>query len=173
MHIRFYNFFWTLILALTLNGCGFHLGGYSAGKGQIIPFQTLNLKSHLPPYSNFNKALQETLNSFGINTQESSAPITLEILSENFRRTLTSLGNAGQTTTYLLSYTVRFQLIDTQQRVVLPPQHIVVTRNFSITSNQLGGDLNTQLNLQEEMQRDVIQQLIIRISSETQDRQFS
>lgn len=169
MRIRPYHFFCILIVLLTLNGCGFQLRGYR--EGQTIPFHTLYLQSS-SPYSNFTKALHQTLNSLGIDTRVSSAPMTLQILSQNFSRAITSLGNAGQTTTYLLSYTVFFQLTDRQHHILLPPQQILVTRNFSITSNQLSGDLNTQNDLQDEMQRDAIQQLITRLSSPALYRQF-
>ncbi|WP_218813659.1 LPS assembly lipoprotein LptE [Rickettsiella endosymbiont of Dermanyssus gallinae] len=170
MNIRLYHFFCLLIILLTLNGCGFQLRGYR--EGQTIPFHTLYLQSD-SPYSNFNKALRQTLNSLGIDTRVSpSAPMTLQILSQSFNRTITSLGNAGQTTTYLLSYTVFFRLMDRQQHILLPPHKILVTRNFSITSNQLSGDLNTQNDLQDEMQRDAIQQLITRLSSRALYNQF-
>lgn len=170
MNIRLYPIFCILIILLTLNGCGFQLRGYR--EGQTIPFHTLYLQSD-SPYSNFNKALRQTLNGLGIDTRVSPpAPMTLQILSQNFSRTITSLGNAGQTTTYLLSYSVLFRLMDRQNHIVLPPQQILVTRNFSITSNQLSGDLNTQNDLQEEMQRDAIQQLVTRLSSSALYRQF-
>lgn len=170
MNIRLYHFFCLLIILLTLNGCGFQLRGYR--EGQTIPFHMLYLQSN-SPYSNFNKALRQTLNSLGIDARVSSpAPVTLQILSQNFNRTITSLGNAGQTTTYLLSYIVIFQLTDRQHHILLPPQHILVTRNFSITSNQLSGDLNTQHDLQDDMQRDAIQQLITRLSSAALYRKF-
>jgi LPS-assembly lipoprotein len=170
MRIRFYHFFCTLAILLALSGCGFQLRGYQAD--QTLPFHTLYLQSN-SPYSNFNKELRQTLNTFGVNTRVSPpAPVTLHILSQNFNRTITSLGNAGQTTTYLLSFTVLFQLTDRQNHILLPPQQILATRNFSITSNQLSGDLNTQNDLQEDMQRDVIQQLITRLSSPALHRQF-
>src|SRR5437870_9265507 len=133
MNIRPYHFFCILMMLLVLNGCGFQLRGYNTA--QTIPFHTLYLQTD-SPYSSFNKALRQTLNNLGINTRVSPpAPITLQILSQNFSRTITSLGNAGQTTTYLLSYTVHFQLMDRQNHILLPPQQILVTRNFSITSN--------------------------------------
>lgn len=169
MSIRLYHFFCMLIILLTLNGCGFQLRGYRAN--QTLPFHTLYLQSN-SPYTNFTQALRQTLNSYGVNTRVSSAPLTLQILSQNFSRTITSLGNAGQTTTYLLSYSVFFQLIDTQDHILLPSQQILATRNFSITSNQLGGDLNTQNDLQDDMQRDVIQQLITRLASPALYRQL-
>ena len=162
MSTRFYQFICSLLLVLTLSGCGFQLRGYSS---QTLPFHTLYLEAN-PPYTNFNKALRQALEAIGIDTRLSPpAPITLQILSQDFTRTVSSLGNAGQTTTYLLSFTVTFQLLDRTGLILLPPQPVRATRNFSITSNQLNGDLNTQSDLEEDMQQDAIQQLITRLAS--------
>lgn len=161
MSIRYYQFFYCLLLIMALSGCGFQLRGYN----QTLPFHTLFLESS-PPYTNFSKELRQSLKTVKVDVRLSPpAPIMLQILSQNFTRTITSLGNAGQTTTYLLSFTVLFQLLDNANHVLLPPQRVRATRNFSITSNQLSGDLNTESDLKEDMQRDAIQQLIARLTS--------
>lgn len=162
MTSRFYQIFFIFLWLLLLNGCGYQLRGYGT---QTLPFHTLYLASN-PPYTDFNKALRQALETLGVNVRESPpAPITLQILSQNFTRTMTSLGNAGQTTTYLLAYTVLFQLFDSTNHKLLPPQQIRATRNFSITSNQLSGDLNTQTDLEEDLRQDVVQQLITRLDA--------
>jgi LPS-assembly lipoprotein len=170
MHkFRFFQVFCSLCLLFILTGCGFHLRGH----GITLPFRTLYLESNLP-YSNFSKELRQNLESLGVDVRLSPpAPITLQILSQDFTRTLTSLGNAGQTTTYLLSFTVLFQLVDRANQVLLPVQVIRATRNFSITATQLTGDLNTQTDLEEDMHQDAIQQLIARLSSPTLRQQLS
>ncbi|MDQ8040172.1 MAG: LPS assembly lipoprotein LptE [Rickettsiella sp.] len=168
MSTHFYQFLCSLLLTLTLSGCGFQLRGYN----QELPFHTLYLESN-PPYTNFSKELRQALKAANVDVYLSPpVPITLQIISQNFTRTITSLGNAGQTTTYLLSFTILFQLVDSSNHILLPPQQVNATRNFSITSNQLSGDLNTQIDLQEDMQRDAIQQLIARLASPALRRQF-
>ncbi len=170
MSIRFCQIFCSLLLVLTLSGCGFQLRGY--GNQQTLPFHTLYIDAN-PPYTHFNKALRQALIAVGVDVRLSPpAPITLHILSQNFTRTMTSLGNAGQTTTYLLSFTILFQLSDSAHHKLSPLQTVRATRNFSITSNQLGGDLNTQIDLQEDMQRDVIQQLIAQLAAPTVRQEF-
>lgn len=162
MSMRFYHLLCSLLLMLSLSSCGFQLRGY---EDQILPLRTLYVDTN-PPYTNFNKELRQALKANGVDVRPTPpAPFTLQILSQDFTRTVTSLGNAGQTTTYLLSFVIRFQLRDRMDTILLPPQQVRATRNFSITSNQLSGDLNTQIDLQEDMQRDVIQQLIARLAS--------
>jgi LPS-assembly lipoprotein len=169
MSMRFYQFFCSLLLMLSLSGCGFQLRGYG---DQTLLFRTLYIDTN-PPYTNFNKELRQALKANGVDVRPTPpAPLTLQILSQDFTRTVTSLGNAGQTTTYLLSFAIRFQLRDRANCILLPLQQVRATRNFSITSNQLSGDLNTQIDLQEDMQRDVIQQLMARLASPALRQQF-
>jgi LPS-assembly lipoprotein len=162
MTTRWYPLFFSLFFSFMLSACGFQLRGYG---DFALPFHTISLEAS-QPYSNFTKELQRTLESMGVHpTRATPTSIRLQILAQNFSSTTTSLGNAGQTTTYLLAYTVLFKVIDCKGHVLLAPQQIRATRTFSITSNQLAGDLNTQNDLQENMQRDAIQQLLIRLGS--------
>ena len=161
MITRFLLFF-SIFFSLMLSAWGFHLSGY--GKS-TLPFESLSLETS-QPYSNFTKALQKALENVGVHTTLATPASTrLQILAQNFARTTTSLGNAGQTTTYLLVYTLLFQLVDRTGNILLMPQQIRVTRSFSITSDQLDGDLNTENELQENMQQDIIQQIITRLAS--------
>lgn len=153
--------FFSCLLSLILSACGFQLRGY----GDFSPaFHTLSLETN-QPYSDFTKELQQTLASAGVCTTTTPTAIRLQVLAQDFTRNTTSLGNNGQTTTYLLAYNVLFQLVDCAGHILLAPQRIRATRSFSITSNQLTGDLNTENNLRENMRQDVIQQLIIQLAS--------
>ena len=163
MITRFYLLFISLFFSLLLSACGFHLSGY--GSRSTLAFESLSLETS-QPYSAFSKALQKALEAVGVHTTLATpASARLQILEQNFTRTSTSLGNAGQTTAYLLVYTLRFQLADRAGNILLMPQQIRVTRSFSITSNQLDGDLNTENKLRENMQQEIIQQIIIRLAS--------
>lgn len=157
-----YSLLVILFFSFTLTACGFQLRGHCEFS---LPFHTLSLESK-QPYSSFTKALQKALAAAGVNTLRASLTSPrLQILAQTFTRTATSLGNAGQTTTYLLVYNILFQLVDCTGHILLAPQQIQTTRTFSITSNQLAGDLNTENDLRENMQQDVIQQLLIRLGS--------
>ncbi len=161
MTTRWYLLLFSLISSFMLTACDFQLRGHCEFP---LPFHTLSLESN-QPYSNFTKDLQKALESAGVHILVTPASPRLKILAQNFTRTATSLGNAGQTTTYLLVYSILIQIIDCKGHVLLGPQQILATRTFSITSNQLAGDLNTENDLRENMQQDVIQQLLIRLGS--------
>lgn len=157
-----YRLLFILFFSFMLTACDFQLRSHCEFS---LPFHTLSLESE-QPYSPFTKELKKALATAGVDTLRipSTSP-RLQILAQNLTRTATSLGNPGQTTTYLLVYSILFQLIDGTGHILLVPQQIQATRTFSITSNQLAGDLNTENDLQENMQQDVIQQLLIRLNS--------
>lgn len=170
MTTRCYLLLFVLVFSFMLSACGFQLRGH----GEFTPpFHTLILEAN-QPYSNFIKELQKALETAGIHTSfaTTTASPRLQILAQNYTRMATSLGNAGQTTTYLLTYRILFRLIDCKGHILLGPQSILATRTFSITSNQLAGDLNTENDLRENMQQDVIQQLLIRLASPELHQQF-
>ena len=157
-----YSLLIILFFSFILTACGFQLRGHCEFS---LPFHTLYLESN-QPYNSFTQALQKALAAAGVNSLRATPTSPrLQILAQNFTRTTTSLGNAGQTTTYLLVYSILFQLVDCTGHILLAPQQIQAKRNFSITSNQLSGDLNTENDLRENMQQDVIQQLLIRLGS--------
>jgi LPS-assembly lipoprotein len=169
MKTRCYSLLFAIVFSLMLNACGFQLRGQDKFS---IPFHTLSLEAN-QPYSKFINELKKALETAGVYTP--FAPATsprLQVLAQNYTRTPTSLGDAGQTTTYLLAYRILFQLIDCKGHVLLKPQSVQATRTFSITSNQLTGDLNTENDLRENMQQDIIQQLLIRLASPDLRQQF-
>lgn len=162
MMTRWYPLLFSLFFSFMLAACGFQLRSHHEFS---FPFHRLSLESS-QPYNNFTKELQKALAAAGVYTALATpASIRLQILAQHFTRTATSLGNAGQTTTYLLAYSILFQIKDGKGDRLLAPQQIRTTRTFSITSNQLAGDLNTENDLQEKMQQDIIQQLLIRLAS--------
>lgn len=145
---------------LNLTGCGFHLRGH-----EPIPvsLRTLALRTN-DPYSAFTKQLQQTLRYSKV-CLVANAPFTLQILGENFTQLTTSMGSGGYTTTYLLTDTVSFQLLNSQQSVLGIPQVVTTTRNYSIVTNQVVSDNAAIETLRVDMRRELIFQLLNRLRS--------
>lgn len=146
---------------LLLSGCGFHLRGHEPLPPQL---QTLYLQSDAP-YGSLTKQLEQTLRSAGVvvTTEPQSAPYTLQIQNENLGQLITGQGVSGQLATYLLTYSVSYQLLDAKGRAIQPQQSIVATRSYSISANQVLGDTSVKNNLEEDMRRDLITQLLNRL----------
>lgn len=163
--------FFIVILLLSVTGCGFHMRGYEALPPQL---QHLYIQSN-NPYSPLTKQLQQMLRSSGIviSSTAQAASVTLKVLGDDNGRQITSQGVSGQLATYMLSYSVTYQLIGNDGHVIQEPQTITTTRNYVVSANQILGDLSVEQNLQNEMRRDVINQLIQRLYSKNTSQALS
>jgi outer membrane lipopolysaccharide assembly protein LptE/RlpB len=155
--------FLCLLGLLLLNGCGFALRGTTADTLPPLPFKCLTVAPLVGNSGYFYRRLQQALTRQGVYIDAPNAPLTLRLLNQQFNQMATSLGNSGQTTTYLLSFTVTFDLVNAHSVTVLPRQSIRTTRNFSISTTQLVGDLNTQMMLRQAMEEEAAQQMITRL----------
>lgn len=145
-------------LSFILSGCGFHLRGHEPLPPQlhILYLETAS------PYSPLTKQIQQTLNSIGIILVPCAqqAPVTLKILCSDFTQVITSIGSSGQITTYLLTQTITYQLMNCKGCVIHGPLIACTTRTYSIAANQILGDTAALNSLRIEMQRDVIYQIL-------------
>ena len=99
------------------------------------------------------KALQAYLRNDNITVPSTAkdATLVINLLSENAGRTLASVGSAQQTREYTLTYNVTFELTKPDGTLILGPRTIslqrnqVVAANEVLSSNNLSGDLYTQM----------------------------
>lgn len=153
-----------LILASCITGCGFRLRG---AYPQIAHLHTIYLQFDTSD-KDLAKKLQVALRNHGVTPVAAStqSPVNLRIINSNLAQTLTSTSSDMQVRNYLLTYTVQYQLIFNNAKVILAPQTITLTRAYaSSTAQLLSGDyeLNT---LQQTMRQDAITQLLERLHSE-------
>lgn len=163
-HALFYKaLFISLLCSLILWGCGFHL------RGQNIlpaPFHVLYVETE-EPYGQFESDLKATLRSSGIIlvASRNQAPITLFLSKPGIVQNSTTPAPSSQSRVFNITYAVTISLLDPRGRVLLKPQRLSSTRNLILSPNQLL-ETNNQLHLlEQEMQRDVINQLYNRLRS--------
>ena len=111
--------------------------------------------------------MQQTLRSIGVIVVPCAqqAPITLQILCADFTQTIASVSSSGQMTTYLLTQTINYQLLDCKGCVIQGPLTASTTRTYSIAANQILGDSAALNSLRVEMQRDAIYQVLNHLRS--------
>lgn len=151
------------LICLLLSGCGFRLRGC-----EPLPLQLHVLYlTGCDPYSPLMKRLRQVFRSLRVCLVNNpcGAFVTLQILSDDFHQTSTSIGTSGEVTTYLVTYCVSYQLRDSNGRILQGPQSVTTTRSYSISSSHILGDTAALDSLQEEMQRDVIYQLLTQLRS--------
>lgn len=157
------RFIIVLISLLTLSGCGFQLRGHCSLPSEL---RVLYIQSN-DPYGSFTKQVKQAF--LARNTIlaycAARAPVTLDILNDQVSHQTLSISASTQLIQYQLTYLVIYQLLDRNGQVIQPPQAITTTRTYSVNINQMlaGGDAQAQLI--QEMRRDVIFQLMTRLSA--------
>lgn len=163
---------WFLMAALSMMifACGFHLRGSEPLPASL---QTIYIQTN-QPYNSFARELRQTLRTVGVTVAQNAntTPITLQILDDTLNQQITSVSTGGQTTTYVLNYAVNYQIVDRKGIVILAPQIASARRDYSATTNQLLGDINTQNTLINDMQREVIYQILNRLRTDTTLKKF-
>lgn len=156
--------FLIICLSILLAACGFHLRGSEPMPTQL---QTLHLITS-EPYSPFTKLLERTLRNNGAqlvsNTQRANS---LQILSTSLDQQVTSIGSGGQNTIYLLTFSIKYQLLNPQGEVVQTVRTVSAAKNYSAGSNQILGDTYVQHDLIADMQHDVIYQLLNQLRTQS------
>lgn len=154
---------WSGILLCLLSGC-FHL----RNRNDMPPaLQTLFFQAE-NPYDEFTIALRESFRASGVLLVETplAAPVTFYLAKPQQTIVAGTIGTSNQTRIYSVTYTAIFSLKDAHGIILLPPQSVSVTRNLTLSANQLI-ESNNQLNLLlQQMYRDVISNIYNRLQSE-------
>ncbi len=147
--------------ALALAGCGFQLRG-SAN----LPFETLF--AVFPPGSatgtEFRRNLVHTGGTRLVDRPE-LAEARLEVLEERHDKEVVGFSSIGRPREYELRLLVRFQVLDRQGEVLVPPTELNLFRHISTTDTQYVAKEQEELMLYRDMQRDVVQQLLRRLAA--------
>lgn len=152
-----------IFTACLLTGCGFHLRAPIA----LPPsFQTVYIQSD-SPYNDLSLQLRLALNDAGAKTLSSSdnAQINLVILNENQTQVITSIASNSQVTIEIVTYTVKFQVTDANNQVLLGPRKVSVSRTYSQNSNELLSVTNDLNILLHDMRSDIVRQILDQITA--------
>ena len=149
-------------LVLALNGCGFHL----RGAAQLPPAME---RTYID-----GSATSAIVRDLRLNLEASGAEVvaspqaagaTLHILGESYERRVLSVRSNAQVSEYELIYNVRFSVVRADGVQLLEPQTVNVSRDYRYDPNQVLGASSEESLLQQEMQRDVSQLILRRLSS--------
>ncbi len=136
-------------LLLSLTGCGFHLRG-----AESLPPELKTLFLLATPYAPLTLELTQTLRSAGIIIVQDvrGAPITLQIINEQFNQQLLNISANTQVTTYNLQYIVTIQLLNSDGKVIYGPMNVQTNASYAASDTQIMGD-NSQLDAQQNLMR--------------------
>jgi LPS-assembly lipoprotein len=98
-------------------------------------------------------------------TDRKQADAALEVLSEGRDKQVLSLNSQGRVREYTLLYRLSFRVVDKEGRQLLAPTELVIRRIQSFNESQVLAKEAEEATLYREMQSDLVQQVLRRISA--------
>jgi LPS-assembly lipoprotein len=150
-----------LALAGLTASCGFQLRGQAS-----LPFETLYVA--VPAISQLGTELKRNIIA-GTRTKlvndQSQAQAILSVSAEDRSKTILSFDTSGRVREFQLRYRLSFRVHDAKGRDYLPQSEIRLTRDISFNDAQVLAKETEELLLYRDMQSDMVQQILRRLSS--------
>ncbi|OGT11942.1 MAG: hypothetical protein A2X77_05445 [Gammaproteobacteria bacterium GWE2_42_36] len=146
-----------------LNGCGFHL----VGTADLPPsLKTLYINS-ASPYSDLTKTVRQMLESSHVQVVRNpkEAPLTLDLISENFATTQTTIGGNDQMQNYVATYSVTYDLKNAQGQMVAGPFTSQKQENITILQNEVITNSNKLTDAQQALTQKVAEDILFHLSA--------
>ena len=155
----------SLLLATALAGCGFQLRGTAE-----LPFDTLFI-----PEANTGIGLDLKRNiQSGTRTRVVDDPklaqAVLQFTEDAREKHILSLSGTGRVREYQLRQRVSFRVHDGKTSEFLPSSQIVLMRDFTYNDTEVLAKDAEEAQIYREMQFDMVQQILRRISAATPPR---
>lgn len=147
---------------LLLSSCGFHL------RGTLDMPPWLNNVAIVMHNGHHDLAglLKSQLQAYHINivSDPSRASYVLIIENDDLQQQITSVSASTTPRQYQLIYTVRFNLISHNGKVVMPTTPIAVSRQLTVNNDRILGSDAEEATINSEMRRDAVIQIINRLN---------
>ncbi len=157
----------TCILSLAISGCGFQLRGASS---VTLPPELQQLRvtmggAGFPPLLVEVRNALLALGNVRLTDDVSAAVPVLQLHGESSQNQVLAIDSSGRISAYLLNYRVDFSLVGADGKPLLPSQPVKLQREFTFDRlNVIATEKQSEF-LQNEMRRDVAQQILRRLAS--------
>lgn len=156
--------FVALLAMLVLSACGFRLRG--TGPQPELPFKTLFVSvAETSPIGVQLRRNLDVMRNIQVVTDRKLADAALEVLNEGRDKQVLSLNSQGRVREYTLLYRLNFRVVDKEGRQLLAPTELVIRRIQSFNENQVLAKEAEEATLFREMQSDLVQQVLRRVSA--------
>jgi outer membrane lipopolysaccharide assembly protein LptE/RlpB len=157
-----YTRYSVILLLFGLAGCSFKLRGIES-----VPLQLHQLYLQTHNVNNiFRNELIAALQTRGVVLAKSpqQVPYTLRITNTQLNQTLTSTSTDMQVRNYLVSYSLQYQLLNSNGQDLLAPKTLILTKTYVANSTQLLNESYEFSEVRQGLRRDAINQLFERLS---------
>ncbi|HFA59472.1 MAG TPA: hypothetical protein ENJ83_02145 [Rhodospirillales bacterium] len=155
-----------LLLALAigvLTACGFH----PRGAARLPAAMAVTSIEGLAAYDPLRQRIRWRLEAAGVRVVEDpeAATARLQILARNFLKRPLTVSQRGQVTEYELVRSLRFRVIDADDRTLVPEQTLTITRSYLFDRTNPLGTSSEEAAIAEAMERDLVSLLLRRLEA--------
>jgi len=150
----------TVLLALLLAGCGFHLRGSVS-----VPFDTLYIPNAKTGIALELKRNIEAGTSVKVVDDPKTADAVLELAGENREKIILSLTGTGRVREFRLRYTVNYRVYDGKGVNYVPATLVQPTRDVTYNDSDILAKETEEQLLFRDMQSDMVQQVMRRLAA--------
>ena len=163
IHVRAWRM---LLLALAigaLTACGFH----PRGAARLPAAMAATSIEGLPTYDPLRQRIRWRLEAAGVRVVEDpdTATARLQILSRNFLKRPLTVSQRGQVTEYELVRSLRFRVVDGDDRTLVPEETLRITRSYLFDRTNPLGTSSEEAAIAEAMERDLVSLLLRRLEA--------
>jgi LPS-assembly lipoprotein len=149
-----------------LSGCGFHLAG---DRPLPVPLRSIYI-TVVQPYGVTEPPVQEKLQdriqrrggAVHSNLVDADSELRISHLQEN--QEVIALGPDGKVLEYRLVTQLDYELIG-KGRALVPPDHLVVTRDYNFNASQILAEEEEQARLRKYLQGEIAELLLLRLET--------
>ena len=152
------------IIIIFLTSCGFHM---RESIKLAPPLHTIYVKT-ADPYGQLARNLRQYLIANGIHVMDKPelATTILWILNEQTSNYLLGISGTQATRQYNLILTVKFELIDIKNNILIEPQIVSESQTLTIKADQILAGSNEADNLYQQMRQAIVYDIMSRLSSQ-------
>jgi len=152
---------WVWFIALALSACGFQLRG-----AHPLPFDTLFV--NLPESSELRAVIKRNVEASSqtrVIDDAKQAQATLNVLADNQVKNILSLNSAGRVREFQLVRVFTFRVQDAKGQDYVPVSSVRITRDITFNDTTVLSKDAEEAMLWRDIQNDLVQQLLRRLTA--------
>ncbi len=154
-----------LLAALTLGACGFHLR-----RSLVLPSSLRHIHLRVSGNGDLRRYLARALKTMGITVEEQGGQgiAELDVIMAHFSTDSLSINAVARVTEYAVHYHVAFMFKDGAGKLLIPVQHINMSREYSYNASDAVGSQTEMAQLQENLNNDMVRTILLRLEAAVQ-----
>ncbi len=147
------------LLSVSLAGCGFALRGSTPDSQLAFESVYLDAPSGTPLERDLRTSIRAQRTSKLVDDPKAAA-VSLRVLDDKQERKVLTLNSQGQVREFSLTYRIRYEVADKDNKKLLPPSEIALQTILSYSESQVLAKEQEEKLIFDDMRRDAVSQVM-------------